>query len=1062
MFDRFIERPVLSTVISILIVILGVIGLTSLPVAQYPEIAPPTVVVSASYQGANADVVLNSVVIPLEEQINGVEGMSYMTSSAGNDGSARITITFKLGTDPDIASVNVQNRVALATPLLPTEVTRSGVTTRKTQSSNLLIFTLYSDNPDYDQTFVQNYADINLMPIIKRVPGVGDASAFGQRLYSMRIWLKPDVMATYGLIPSDISTALAEQNIEAAPGQFGEQGGQAFQYTIKYTGRLKTVKEFGDMIIRANGNGRILRLSDIGRVELGSINYGSSSSTNGKPSVGVAISQTAGSNAQDVIKGSLQVLQDASTAFPKGLNYISLFNINDFLSASISKVIHTLIEAFILVFIVVFLFLQDFRSTLIPAIAVPVAILGTFFFLNLFGFTINLLTLFALLLAIGIVVDDAIVVVEAVHAKLDEGYTSALKASKDAMHEISGAIISITLVMAAVFVPVSFIGGSAGVFYKQFGLTLAIAIILSAVNALTLSPALAALFLKPHKDENWKKKNLLQRFYIAFNAGFDATKRKYEKSVGFLSHQKWIAFAVIIIFSGLFIFLMKTTPTSFVPDEDLGTIMTDIALPPSASLERTTAIADEVEKIAHTIPEVVSVLKITGFGMISGSGSNYGMVIMKLKPWDERKGKGEDVKSIIGKLFAKSAGIRDATVIYFAPPTLSGFGNSAGFSFQLQNKSGKDIASFYKVNTDFLAALNQRPEIQYASTSFSPNFPQYQINVNVAKVKEAGLTVNDILNTMQGYYGGVYASNFNQFGKQYRVMYQADSAFRTNPESLNNIYVRNANGTMAPITGFITLEKVYGPQSIARFNLFTSIAITGSPNPGYSSGDAIKAIEEVAATTLPVGYGYEFSGLTREEISAGSQTVYIFMLIIVFIYFLLSAQYESYILPFSILLSLPIGLSGAFLFARIFDVSNNIYLQITLIMLVGLLAKNAILIVEFAVERRRHGMPLIQAAIQGAEARLRPILMTSFAFILGILPLMLASGAGAAGNHSIGTGAVGGMLIGTLIGIFVIPTLFIVFQSLQEKISGPPKLALQQTNEPDESAEKASPTSENI
>ena len=1062
MFDRFIERPVLSTVISILIVILGVIGLTSLPVAQYPEIAPPTVVVSASYQGANADVVLNSVVIPLEEQINGVEGMSYMTSSAGNDGSARITITFKLGTDPDIASVNVQNRVALATPLLPTEVTRSGVTTRKTQSSNLLIFTLYSDNPDYDQTFVQNYADINLMPIIKRVPGVGDASAFGQRLYSMRIWLKPDVMATYGLIPSDISTALAEQNIEAAPGQFGEQGGQAFQYTIKYTGRLKTVKEFGDMIIRANGNGRILRLSDIGRVELGSINYGSSSSTNGKPSVGVAISQTAGSNAQDVIKGSLQVLQDASTAFPKGLNYISLFNINDFLSASISKVIHTLIEAFILVFIVVFLFLQDFRSTLIPAIAVPVAILGTFFFLNLFGFTINLLTLFALLLAIGIVVDDAIVVVEAVHAKLDEGYTSALKASKDAMHEISGAIISITLVMAAVFVPVSFIGGSAGVFYKQFGLTLAIAIILSAVNALTLSPALAALFLKPHKDENWKKKNLLQRFYIAFNAGFDATKRKYEKSVGFLSHQKWIAFAVIIIFSGLFIFLMKTTPTSFVPDEDLGTIMTDIALPPSASLERTTAIADEVEKIAHTIPEVVSVLKITGFGMISGSGSNYGMVIMKLKPWDERKGKGKDVKSIIGKLFAKSAGIRDATVIYFAPPTLSGFGNSAGFSFQLQNKSGKDIASFYKVNTDFLAALNQRPEIQYASTSFSPNFPQYQINVNVAKVKEAGLTVNDILNTMQGYYGGVYASNFNQFGKQYRVMYQADSAFRTNPESLNNIYVRNANGTMAPITGFITLEKVYGPQSIARFNLFTSIAITGSPNPGYSSGDAIKAIEEVAATTLPVGYGYEFSGLTREEISAGSQTVYIFMLIIVFIYFLLSAQYESYILPFSILLSLPIGLSGAFLFARIFDVSNNIYLQITLIMLVGLLAKNAILIVEFAVERRRHGMPLIQAAIQGAEARLRPILMTSFAFILGILPLMLASGAGAAGNHSIGTGAVGGMLIGTLIGIFVIPTLFIVFQSLQEKISGPPKLALQQTNEPDESAEKASPTSENI
>lgn len=1048
MFDRFIERPVLSTVISILIVILGILGLTSLPIAQYPEIAPPTIVVSASYQGASADVVLNSVVVPLEEQLNGVEGMDYMTSSAGNDGSARITITFKLGINADIASVNVQNRVALATPLLPQEVVRSGVITKKTQSSNLLIFSLYSDNPEYDQTFVQNYADINLVPIIKRVPGVGDASAFGQRIYSMRIWLKPDIMATYGLVPGDVSAALAEQNLEAAPGQFGEQGGQSFQYTIKYKGRLKNADEFGNMIIRATPNGQILRLKDIAQVELGSINYGSSSTTNGKPSVGVAISQTAGSNAQDVIKGSLQVLQDASKTFPKGLNYVSLININDFLTASISKVVHTLIEAFILVFIVVFLFLQDVRSTLIPAIAVPVAIIGTFFFLNLFGFTINLLTLFALLLAIGIVVDDAIVVVEAVHAKLDEGYTSALKASKDAMHEITGAIISITLVMAAVFVPVSFIGGSAGVFYKQFGLTLAIAIILSAINALTLSPALAALFLKPHKkEEGKKKKNFLQRFYIAFNAGFDATKRKYEKSVTFLSHTRWIAFAIIIIFSGLFYYLMKTTPTSFVPDEDLGAIMTDIALPPSASLERTAVIADQVEKIASTIPEVENILKITGFGMISGSGSNYALVIMKLKPWDKRKGKHEDVKSIIGQLFAKTSGIRDAKIIFFAPPTLSGFGNSGGFSFQLQDKTGKDIASFFKVNTDFLAALNQRPEIQYATTSFSPNFPQYQIDVNVAKVKEAGLTVNDILNTMQGYYGGVYASNFNQFGKQYRVMYQADPAFRANPESLNNIFVRNANGTMAPITGFITLEKVYGPQAISRFNLFTSIGINGAPNPGYSSGDAIKAIEEVAATSLPVGYGYEFSGLTREELSAGSQTVFIFMLIIIFIYFLLSAQYESYLLPFSILLSLPIGLAGAFLFAKIFGVSNNIYLQITLIMLVGLLAKNAILIVEFALDRRRKGMPLIQAAIQGAEARLRPILMTSFAFIFGILPLMVATGAGAAGNNSIGTGAVGGMLIGTLIGIFVIPTLFIVFQSLQEKISGPPKLSVKKNND---------------
>ena len=1054
MFNRFIERPVLSTVISIIIVILGVLGLTSLPVAQYPEIAPPTIVVSTSYQGANADVVLNSVVIPLEEQINGVEGMTYMTSSAGNDGSARITITFKLGVDPDIASVNVQNRVALATPLLPAEVTRSGVITRKTQSSNLVIFSLYSDNPSYDQTFVQNYVDINLVPAIKRVPGVGDASAFGQRTYSMRIWLKPDVMATYGLVPNDISAALAEQNIEAAPGQFGERSDQSFQYTLKYKGRLKNAAEFEEVVIRATPGGQILRLQDIASVELGSVNYGSSSTTNGKPSVGVAISQTAGSNAQDVIKGSLQVLDDASASFPEGIHYVTLFNINDFLSTSISKVITTLIEAFILVFIVVFLFLQDFRSTLIPAIAVPVAIVGTFFFLGLFGFTINLLTLFALLLAIGIVVDDAIVVVEAVHAKLDEGYTSALKASKDAMGEISGAIISITLVMAAVFVPVSFIEGSAGVFYQQFGLTLAIAILLSAVNALTLSPALAALFLKPHKKEDGKKKkHFLQRFYIAFNAGFDATKGKYEKAVTFLSHTKWIAFAVILVFSGILYFLMKTTPTGFVPDEDLGAIMADIALPPSASLERTAEIATEVEKIAQTIPEIETILKITGNGMISGSGSNYGMVIMKLKPWDERKNKSQEVKAIIGQLFAKTSGIRDAKVIFFAPPTLSGFGISGGFSFQLQDKAGRDIASFYKVSTDFIAALNQRPEIQYASTSFNPNFPQYQIDVNVAKVKQAGLTVNDILNTMQGYYGGVYASNFNQFGKQYRVMYQADPSFRANPESLNNIYVRNAAGTMAPITGFITLEKVYGPQSIARFNLFTAIAVTGAPNEGYSSGDAINAIEEVAAATLPAGYGYEFSGLTREELSTGGQTVFIFILIIIFIYFLLSAQYESYLLPFSILLSLPVGLAGALIFANLFDISNNIYLQITLIMLVGLLAKNAILIVEFALDRRRKGMPLIQSAIEGAEARLRPILMTSFAFIFGIMPLMFALGAGANGNRSIGTGAVGGMLIGTLIGVFVIPALFIVFQSLQEKISGGPSPAINSNDNLNEAAQ---------
>ncbi len=1052
MFKKFIDRPVLSTVISVLIVILGVLGLNTLPISQYPDIAPPTVQVSASYQGANADVVLNSVLIPLEEQINGVEGMTYMTSSAGNDGSANITVNFALGTNPDLAAVNVQNRVVRASSLLPQEVTRAGVTTAKRQSSNLVIFSLYSDNPAYDQTFLQNYISINLIPQIKRVNGVGDATVFGQMEYAMRIWLKPDIMASYGLIPSDVSAALAEQNIEAAPGQFGEQGGQAFQYVIKYTGKLKTVGEFENIVIRSVGNSQLLRLRDIARVEMGALNYSSTTRTDGKPSVGVAISQTAGSNAKEVIEGSMAVLDAAAKNFPPGVHYINFINANDFLDASIEKVIRTLIEAFILVFLVVFIFLQDLRSTLIPAISVPVAIIGTFFFLNLFGFTINLLTLFALVLAIGIVVDDAIVVVEAVHSKLDHGYKSARKASVDAMSEISGAIISITLVMAAVFIPVSFITGSAGVFYKQFGLTLAIAIILSAVNALTLSPALCAIFLKPHGDEKHKK-GFMQRFYNGFNTAFKVTTQKYKGSVSFLIKRKWIALTGIAVFAGLLYVLIQITPKAFVPSEDLGVVMSDIALPPGASLERTEEVAKEIEKIAHSVPEVQYVLRIAGRSLISGVGSNYGMVIMRLHPWAERTGKGQDVQSVVKKMFAKTAGIRDAKALFFSPPTIQGFGFSGGFEFQLQDRSGGDIAKFTKVSNDFLAALNKRPEVQYASTSFNPNFPQYQISVNVAKVKEAGLSVNDILGTMQGYFGGVYASNFNQFGKQYRVMYQAEPAFRANPESLNNIYVRNSSGTMAPITSFITLEKVYGPQSISRFNLFTSIAVNGAPNAGFSSGDAINAVQQTASQVLPAGYGFELSGITREEMSAGGQTLFIFMLVLVFVYFLLSAQYESYILPFAVLLSLPIGLAGAFVFVWLFGITNNIYVQITLIMLVGLLAKNAILMVEFALDRRRQGMPLVQSALDGAQARLRPILMTSFAFIFGLIPLMLSSGAGAFGNRSIGTGAVGGMLIGTLFGVFVIPVLFIMFQSLQEKISGAPKMPLAKDAEETQAAQ---------
>ncbi|MDQ8053225.1 MAG: efflux RND transporter permease subunit [Pedobacter sp.] len=1032
MFKKFIERPVLSTVISVIIVILGILGLITLPVSQYPEIAPPTVQVTASYQGANADVVMNSVVVPLEEQINGVENMTYMTSSASNDGTATITVNFKLGTNPDLAAVNVQNRVARASSLLPAEVTRSGVITAKRQASNVLIFGIYSDDPAYDQKFLQNYANINIIPQIKRINGVGDASAFGLMDYTMRIWLKPDVMASYGLIPNDISAALAEQNIEAAPGQFGEQGDQAFQYTLKYTGRLKDETEFSNIIIRTGSGGQVLRLKDVARIELGAQSYASSVKFDGKPALGIAINQTAGSNAKEVIENAIKALDQAKGSFPKGVHYTTLINVNDFLDASIEKVLHTLIEAFILVFIVVFIFLQDFRSTLIPAISVPVAIIGTFFFLSLFGFTINLLTLFALVLAIGIVVDDAIVVVEAVHAKLDHGYKSARKATVDAMDDISGAIISITLVMAAVFIPVSFIEGSSGVFYKQFGLTLAIAIVLSAVNALTLSPALCALFLKPHHDEHGAPKNFMQRFYAGFNASFDRMTSRYQRSVSFLSRKKWMAGLGIAIFAVILVWTMKTTPKGFVPNEDLGTIMSDISLPPGTSQEATALVLERIDSIVRKIPEAKNTLRITGRSMISGSGSSYGMVITRLKPWNERE---RDVKTIIGELFAKTAGIKGAKIIFFAPPTIQGFGTSGGFEFQLQDRTGGDIRKFNDIAQGFLAALGKRPEILNAFTSFNPNFPQYQIDVNVAKIKQAGLTVNDVLSVLQGYFGGVYASNFNKFGKQYRVMYQADAPYRANQQSLTSIYVRTANGSMAPVSEFINLEKVYGPQAISRFNLYTSISVTGAPKPGFSSGDALKAVQEEAAIHLPQGYGYEFSGLSREEMNSGSQTIFIFLLCVVFVYFLLCAQYESYILPLSVLISLPIGLAGVFIFDKIFKVDNNIYTQITLIMLVGLLAKNAILIVEYALDRRRKGMNIVSAAIEGATARLRPILMTSFAFILGLLPLMLSTGVGAAGNKSIGTGAVGGMLIGTIFGIFVIPALFIIFQTLQEKVS---------------------------
>lgn len=1037
MLKKFIKRPVLSTVISVLIVILGVLGLVELPIAQYPDITPPTVQVSASYTGANADVVLKSVIVPLEEQINGVEDMTYMTSTATNEGVATINVYFSVGTDPDMAAVNVQNRVSSATSLLPSEVTLSGVTVKKRQSGSLLIASMYSDNPEYDQTFLQNYAEINVIPQIKRVSGVGDATAFGSRNYSMRIWLKPDVMSVYGLVPSDITDALSDQNVEAAPGKFGQEGNQSFQYVIRFTGKLISVSEFENIIIKTNSNKKILRLKDVARLELGAQDYATIAKVNGKPAVSFSIYQTAGSNASEVIKNSKKVLEDASKSFPPGTHLAYMVDINTFLDASIEKVIKTLLECFALVFIVIFIFLQDFRSTIIHGISVPVAITGTFFFLYIFGYSINLLTLFALVLAIGIVVDDAIVVVEAVHAKLEEGYTSPRKAAIDAMDEISGAIVSITLVMAAVFIPVTFITGSTGVFYKQFGVTLAVSIIISAINALTLCPALAAMFLKPPTHlEQTEKKTYMQRFGLAFNAAYDKMTDRYTRLAKILTMKKWIVVVLIAFFGGSLYFLMKKTPSSFVPSEDMGTIFVNISLAPAASKERTTRIADQVDSIARSIPAVNNAMRMVGQNFLAGTGSSYAMEILKLKDWEDRSMSNEEVIALLKK---KTAGIRDANIIFMSLPTITGFGTSNGFEFQLQDKGGHTTADFYKVGQTFLAALNKRMEIQYAATAFNPNFPQYLMEVNTEKVKESGLTVAAVLNAMQVYYGASYASNFNQFGKQYRVLVQADTNYRANIDGLNKVYVRTANDKMSPINEFITLTRAYGPESISRFNLFTSMSVTGAPNEGFSTGQALTVIQEVADETLPAGYGFEFSGISREEQNSGSQSVYIFILSLVFVYFLLSAQYESYILPFAVLLSIPVGLCGVFLFAMLYGMDSNIYMQICMIMLIGLLAKNAILIVEFAIERRRKGMDLVTSAIEGAKTRLRPILMTSFAFIFGLMPLMFASGAGANGNKSIGAGAVGGMLFGTVLGIFVIPALYVLFQGIQERISGPAK-----------------------
>ena len=1046
MFKKFIERPVLSSVISIIIVILGLLGLFSLPIEQYPDIAPPTIRVSAHYTGADAETVLKSVITPLEEQINGVEDMTYMTSNASNNGSASIEVFFKQGINPDMAAVNVQNRVARASSLLPAEVLRAGVITAKRQNSMLLVFSLYSENGDYDETFLQNYSKINLLPQIQRVNGVGEAMVFGARDYSMRIWLKPDVMSTYHLVPSDVIAALHDQNLEAAPGRFGEQNDQSFEYKLKYTGKLSKPEQFENIVIKADKDGNILRLKDVARVELGSLSYSSTTRAMNKPGITMAVFQSPGSNAREVIIEAKRVLNEVAQNFPEGVKYHILIDANDFLDSSIQKVLHTLLEAFILVFIVVFVFLQNFRATLIPAISVPVAIIGTFFFLGLFGFTINLLTLFALVLAIGIVVDDAIVVVEAVHAKLDQGAKNALEAAISAMNEISGAIISITLVMAAVFIPVTFITGTTGVFYKQFGITLAVAIVLSAVNALTLSPALCAVFLKPHHESALHQKGFMQRFYKAFNMSFSYMTSKYKKTTHFFISRRWIAVLLIVLFSGGLYFLMKTTPTGFVPNEDRGIMMIDISLPPATSLEHTREVASKVDQLVANTPEIAGRSMVVGRSIISGQGSSYGMLFCDLKPFKERKGEGQDINSVIGKLYAATSQIKDAKIVIFTPPMVPGFSISGGVEFKLEDKTGGDIKDFEQISKQFLAKLNQRPEIQYAFTSFNTGFPQYQVNVNAARCKQSGVMVSSVLSALQGYIGGFYASDFNRFGKQYRIMVQAEPGYRGNPDDLNNMFVRTSTGEMAPITEFISLKRVYGPENITRFNMYTSISINSSPNFGYSSGDAIDAVRQVAAETLPPGYGFEFSGLTREEIASGNQSILIFMLSVIFVYFLLAAQYESYIVPFSILFSLPIGIAGSFIFARIMGVENNIYLQISLIMLIGLLAKNAILIVEFALQRRHKGMSIMQSAIEGATARLRPILMTSFAFIFGLSPLIVGGGVGANGNRSIGVGAIGGMIVGTLIGILVIPTMYVIFQTIQEKVKPPQKEEISEFN----------------
>lgn len=1029
----FIERPVLASVISILIVIAGIIGLASLPIEQYPDIAPPTVMVRASYPGASAETIQKSVIVPLEEAINGVEDMDYITSSAAV-GSASLQILFRQGTDPDMAAVNVQNKVSRATGLLPSEVTQIGVMTMKRNPSMVKIFALYSPDDSYDETFLSNYAKINIEPRIQRIQGVGEVFTLGAA-YSMRVWLKPDVMAQYRLIPSDITGVLAEQNIEAATGTLGENADVAFQYTMKYRGRMMTPEEFGDIVIRSTPDGEVLRLKDVAEIELGSESYGYKGYTNGHPGISTMVFQTAGSNATQVVEEVDALLEEVSLDLPKGVAIVHLHSVNDFLYASMNEVLKTLIEAIILVVLVVYVFLQDIRSTLIPTVSIIVALVGTFGFLALAGFSINLLTLFALVLAIGTVVDDAIIVVEAVQARFDVGYKSSYMATIDAMSGITSAIVTSTLVFMAVFIPVAMMGGTSGIFYTQFGITMAVAVGLSALNALTLSPALCAILLKPYMDENGEMRdNFAARFRKAFNAIFSAMVNKYKYGVLLFIKHRWLMWSTLGLAFVALVFLMNSTKTGLVPDEDQGTIMVNVTAAPGSSLESTHRIMETVSERIESIPQIRDYMQVAGYGMIAGQGSSYGMCIIKLKDWEERPDKQDAVQSVIGQIYGRTMDIKGAQIFAVAPPMISGYGTSTGFSMHLQDRAGGDLNDFYKVYLQFIGALNQRPEIAMAYSTFNINFPQYVVDVDAAKAKRAGVSPNTVLSTLAGFYGGQYVSNINRFSKMYYVTMQADPKYRLDPESLNHTFVRLNNGEMAPLSQFVTLTKVYSSEVLNRFNLYNSIAVNGMAADGYSTGDAIKAIRETAAQVLPRGYGYEFDGLTREEARTGSNTAIIFGICILLIYLILSALYESFIIPFAVILSVPCGLMGSFLFAKIMGLENNIYLQTGLIMLIGLLAKTAILLTEYAGDRRRAGMSLTQAAVSAAKVRLRPILMTVLTMVFGMIPLVLAHGVGANGNSTLGSGVVGGMIVGTLALLFLVPALFIVFQTIQEKI----------------------------